>query len=278
MTMKALLGRLASLCLLFVLTACQSLLPLGGPAPELYNLESKGAFDDELPEVSWQLIVEPPHASAAINTTRVALRTSPVQFDYFSRANWIDRAPLMVQTLMIESFENTGRIVAVGREAVGLRPDFILKSDLRQFQAIERGPASYDVHVVLDAKLVQMPDRQIVAATRSESVVSARGSSMSAIVTAFDEALGEVLREVVQWTLLSGETAWAARTVRGALFSDGGPGPLPGRDAGRQVEGRPMQREPVPRIGNAARDERNDEAPPRRPPPPAVPYTGPGAS
>mgnify|MGYP003345153382 CR=1 FL=1 len=40
-----------------------------------------------------------------------------------------------MQTLIIESLENSGKIVAVGRESVGLRADYILQSDLREFQA-----------------------------------------------------------------------------------------------------------------------------------------------
>jgi cholesterol transport system auxiliary component len=59
-------------------------------------------------------------ANAGLNTTRVTLRSTATQLEYFARSNWIDRAPLMVQTLMIESFENSGRIISVGREAVGV--------------------------------------------------------------------------------------------------------------------------------------------------------------
>ena len=59
----------------------------------------------------------------------------PTRFDYYALANWTDRAPLMVQGLVVESFENSGRIVAVGREAVGLKPDFVLKIEIREFQA-----------------------------------------------------------------------------------------------------------------------------------------------
>ena len=58
-----------------------------------------------------------------------------MQIEYYARAQWSDRAPQMVQTLMIESFENSQRIIAVGRDVVGLRADFILKSELREFQA-----------------------------------------------------------------------------------------------------------------------------------------------
>ena len=59
----------------------------------------------------------------------------PTRFDHYALTNWTDRAPLMVQGLVVESFENSVRIVAAGREIVGLKPDFVLKIEIREFQA-----------------------------------------------------------------------------------------------------------------------------------------------
>ena len=69
---------------------------------------------------------------------------------------WTDNAPLMVQTLMIESFESSRAITAVGREGVGLRPDYVLKTDLREFEAIyEEGSPNPVIWVRINAKVVQ---------------------------------------------------------------------------------------------------------------------------
>ena len=35
-------------------------------------------------------------------------------------------------------------------------------------------------------------------------LVSGRGSNMNAIIDAFDEALGKVIRQAVEWTLIEG--------------------------------------------------------------------------
>ena len=53
--------------------------------------------------------------TAGLNTARIAMNDSPIELRYFERANWTDFAPKMVQTLMIESFENSKKIVGVGR-------------------------------------------------------------------------------------------------------------------------------------------------------------------
>ncbi len=77
--------------------------------------------------MDWQLLVEMRYAPASLNIARIGLMPKPTRFDYYALANWTDRAPLMVQGLVVKFFENSGRIVAVGRETGGLKPDFVLK-------------------------------------------------------------------------------------------------------------------------------------------------------
>src|SRR5262249_18369652 len=128
-------ARLAALAAAIGLAAgCTILSGLDSP-PKLYRLSPKTTFTPDLPKVTWQLLVVQPIAPAGIDTSRIALGPSPLTLDYFAGASWTDSAPQMVQTLLIQSFENTGDIVSVGRESSLLRADFILLSELRQFQA-----------------------------------------------------------------------------------------------------------------------------------------------
>lgn len=188
--------------LLVVLSACSGLIPGTGAPLKLYTLTPKNTYPPDLPEVQWQLVVEPPIAPAGINTNRIALAQSPITLDYYAGATWTDSAPALVQTLIIESFENTRKIVAVGRESVGLRPDYVLKLELREFQAdYESAKNLPTVDVRMIAKLVRMPDREIVATHMAERRVPAEANSLDAVVGAFDTALGPVLKEVVVWTL-----------------------------------------------------------------------------
>tara|TARA_R110002074_G_scaffold154434_1_gene309999 strand:+ start:1171 stop:1920 length:750 start_codon:yes stop_codon:yes gene_type:complete len=191
------------------LSACQSLIPGQGPPPRLFRLTPKSAYEGA-PTVDWQLVVEPPTAQASIDSPRIGLMLTPLRFDYYAQANWVDRAPLMVQSLIVESFDNSKAIVGVGREAIGLRPDYILKSELREFQAEVEG-GNHVVHVALNVKLVQMPERRIVASTEFEHQLPASPNDLESVILAFDEALGKVLKRVVLWTLEAGEKAEAQR-------------------------------------------------------------------
>lgn len=178
----------------------------------LYNLTPEGDFAADVPVVKWQLIIEEPVPSGGLDSSRIALRPEPTQLDYYADVRWTERAPKMIQTLIAESFENSRRIVAVGGQSVGLRSDFDLKTELRDFQAeYFTGTKTPRARVRLTAKLVSQPRREIVAARVFESIVSADATDIPSIVRAFDRAFRSVVGELVEWTLLSGEQAQRSR-------------------------------------------------------------------
>jgi cholesterol transport system auxiliary component len=183
-----------------LLGAC-AVLSAGEDPPNLYTLTPKSTFDASLPQVSWQVVVEPPTAAAYLNTTRIALAMSPTSADYYAKSAWTDRAPLMVQTLIVESFENSRRIIGVGRDSLSVRPTYVLQSELREFQAeYFRGKPPL-AHVRVVARLVRQSDRHIVASRGFERCVRARDDQVPAVVQAFDEALGGVLKALVSWAI-----------------------------------------------------------------------------
>ena len=208
---------MSAVALLGLVSACSLELPGTGAPPRMYVLTPKSTFSDTLPSVDWQLLVEVPQAQAGINTARIALRDSPIEMRYFELSNWTDLAPRMIQTLIVESFENSDRIVAVGREAIGLRADYVLKTELREFQAefAQRLPDSNEggignvapptIRVRINAKLIKMPRRSIVASKNFEYLIDAKENSMAEIIGAFDTALGKTMRRMVEWTLNIGE-------------------------------------------------------------------------
>lgn len=190
------------------LSACAVELPGAGDQARIFVLSPKSTFDEGLPEVDWQLLIDAPIAAAGLNTTRIALRQSQIELQYFANAAWTDTATKMIQRLIIESFENSNSIVSVGRQAVGLRADFILVTELREFQAEYEGVDASDppnIRLRLNAKLVQMPRRVIVSSKTYEYLIPAQGRDLTGIVKGFDQALGKVLKRLVAWAITEGE-------------------------------------------------------------------------
>lgn len=188
-----------------LLAGCSLPLP-GGPGPQLYTLSPKSTYPNNLPEVNAQLLVEEPIAASGLNTARVVLKPNSFQIDYFASVAWADRAPNLVQTLMIESFENSRKIVSVGRETTGLRADYILKSELREFQAeyYDRTTGNApDINVRISATLIKMPQRTIIDRFEGEHSMTAGGNRFIDVIQGFDDALGKVLSKVVRETLVA---------------------------------------------------------------------------
>ena len=197
---------IAVVALASALVGCGISLPGSGPAPDLYDLSPKSTFPTDLPNVQWQLVVEDPTAAKGIDNDRLAIRPGPLELKYYPNIRWTDRAPIMIQSLLIESFENSGRIVAVGRRAIGLSGDYVLKPELREFQAeTSADGASISVRVRLNLKLIRVTSGIIIASESFERVQPAKSDRPSDIVDAFDEALGGVLKRAVAWTLEQGE-------------------------------------------------------------------------
>ncbi|WP_029897230.1 ABC-type transport auxiliary lipoprotein family protein [Desulfohalovibrio reitneri] len=192
---------LAALLLLVLLATGCGGLPGSGPAPSLYVLTPKNTFPHDLPQVEGQLVISLPTAGRALQSDRIALRPIPEEIKYFKGARWISNLPYMVQTLMLESFENTGKITSVGREAITLRPDYQLLTEIREFQADRFSSGPPTANVRLNLKLIHQPEQRIIAAKTFESRTKAEHNTMKSVIQAFDRALGDTLKDSVSWTL-----------------------------------------------------------------------------
>ncbi|MEY8843309.1 ABC-type transport auxiliary lipoprotein family protein [Cribrihabitans sp. XS_ASV171] len=189
------------------LSACSGLGILSQAAEpnDIYLLTPKSTFAASLPTLRQQLVVEEPTATAAVDTDRIAIQPSPLEVQYLPESRWVDRAPRIVQALLIESFENTGKVGAVGMSAVALRPDYLIVPDLREFQAhvVDDGTedGALDVRVRLNIKVVDAFDDRIIASSSFEEITRSQSDEMPGIAYAFDEALGDAMRDAVEWTI-----------------------------------------------------------------------------
>jgi cholesterol transport system auxiliary component len=197
------LGRVLALAACPLLAGCAAALELANlEPPNLYSLTPKSTFESDLPQVAARLSIEVPTATAGLNTTRIALQPTPTTLQYYAASSWIDVLPVMVQNLLLESFDNAGRIDVLGREVVGVRADYGLLTHIREFQAEYASKnAAPTVHVRLQARLIRLPRRTSVAATSAEALVPAQATSVAAIVRSFDEAFGKASKRIVEWTI-----------------------------------------------------------------------------
>jgi len=197
------IDRSALLVLCLLLAACVDPLSLvSGTPPRLFDLTPKSTFDGNLPEASSRLTIDVPTATAGLNTARIALKPTPTQFEYYADARWVDVVPVMTQTLLLESFDNSKKIDILGRGAYGLRADYGLVINIREFQAEYKSETeSPDVRIRLQARLVTMPRRALVASTSVIGLATAESRKLDDIIDAFDLAFGRAAKDLVGWTV-----------------------------------------------------------------------------
>ena len=200
------LPRRAALAALLAAAGCVPSLPGQAPAPRTSRVTPKYTFDPDLPQAKWSLAVAEPISERTLDTNRIALVTNGINVDYVALAFWVDRAPAMVQSLIVQSFRNSGRLVQIGTNRDRVRPQFQLVSDLRAFQ-LNRGNGPDMVRVSLNAQLLRMPERDSVGRESFAAERAPAGSGIDAVVAAFDEALGRVMKELVAWTIRTGNRA-----------------------------------------------------------------------
>jgi cholesterol transport system auxiliary component len=193
--------RFVPIVIVLALAGCSGL--FGGSAPaHLYRVTPKSTYPANLPHRAVQILVDAPLAPAGLDTSRIALSRSAVSIDYFADSEWTDRAPLLVQTALVESFENSNTVNAIDRESVGLRADFILKTEIRHFEAVYDSPSGPpDVWTAINVRLVNPSNRDIVAQSSFEQRQRASANDVPSIIAAFDEALGGVVKDIVVWTV-----------------------------------------------------------------------------
>lgn len=180
----------------------------GREPPRLFQTRAPTTFEAELPTLDRSLVIESPSATPGLNTARIALRPTPTTFDYFGGAGWSEVLPVMVQGVLIDAFEHSGGIDVFGPDLVGLRADYALLTEIRDFQAeYEDARSAPRVRVRIQTRLVRLPRRASIASTSVLRVVPAAGTGIEEIVDAFDRALADAARELVAWTLTEASRA-----------------------------------------------------------------------
>lgn len=166
--------------------------------------------------VAWQLAIDEPGAAQPLDGARIVLAPGDGEFGVYRGARWGERAPVMVQGLLLRALADSGRIAGVGRGTDGLRADYRLLLELRAFH-VDRG-AGEVARVAIAARLVRWPGGVVVAARTFEAQAPVEGGGVAAVVAAFRAAGAEAVPAVAEWTLAEGEVD-AAR-ARGSQARD----------------------------------------------------------
>ncbi len=145
-----------------------------------------------------QLLVAEPTALKALDSENIVVRLSNSEVQYLANSQWSDRLPRMVQSKLVEAFQDTGRLGGVGRPGQGLAIDYQVVTDIRAFEVdTKNNVANIEISVQL------LNDRNGTVRAQDVFRASARvsGTGNANLVKALDSAFAAASREIVAWTL-----------------------------------------------------------------------------
>ena len=181
---------------------------IGGPKTEVkvYAPASSVTVDAGWPAVDWHLTVATSAANQMLDSTRIAVRPTPDRFQVYKGAAWADDAPELLQTALIEGFEDAGKLAAVGRFGGGSRGDAGLLVEVRAFETVYVDGRPEAV-IEVQARLVQFRGGGTVAARRFRHAVPGTSPEIDDMVAAFGTAMSALTTDLVAWTLTEAHQA-----------------------------------------------------------------------
>lgn len=172
-----------------------------GTAAKNDTYDLAGPVDGDGPAAkSRQILIAGPTALRSLDSEQIVIRVSPSEIQYLSRAQWGDKLPRIVQSKLVEAFENSGKLGGVGLPGQGLAIDYQVVTDIRSFEI----DASSGNQAVVEISVKLLNDRNgSVRAQKVFRAMAPAGGDNVGFVKALDRAFSIVVSEIVSWTLRS---------------------------------------------------------------------------
>lgn len=182
-----------------LLTAC-SILPEAG-SYDIYRLPPSTVAASNGPAVDWGLRVSRPSSDDLLGGARIAVLPDGHRFSVYEGVRWNLPAPVLWRDHLLDAFHNDGRVRKFSDDREILDADFELGGMLRAFQ-VEYRDGEPEVVIRLDARLVDIRSRQIMASQRFNVTEPAHNEQVPQIVEAFGRANDRLASRIIDWTVL----------------------------------------------------------------------------
>lgn len=186
---------LAALC-----AGCGSLLETDMPPSTNYVLAPAPAASTGVTRSDADLSIGRPDLAPGLDTERIAVLKGR-QLDYYRGAQWGGRTVEVLQTLLVDSFEDQQLFRSVTAEQSRVASEYVLDITVRDFQAeYASDNDAPTAHVTILGRLIRVVDRQLVTTFAASAQSKASDNRMGAVAAAFETAAHKVVLELAQKT------------------------------------------------------------------------------
>lgn len=178
-----------------LLSSC-SLLPDHDDTIDRFVLDALAKTEIQSKHNQKILVIDHPVMYAPLDSTRIAIKTTPQTIDYIADIEWAERLPILIHDSLIQSLQNAGIFAAVGRLNANLKADYLITVDVRSFekQCCE--------HTAETAYFVQLFDAQTKASLGSKlftSKINLPNKDAKEVPKSLNHAQHNITKEIIAW-------------------------------------------------------------------------------
>lgn len=181
-----------------LLSGCVSKL-LTSPPPVTYDLAGVESAPSVKRRASAQVLVPEPFALQTLASQRIVVTRGPL-VAYYPNAQYPDTLPRLVQSRVIQAFEKSKGVRAIGRPGEGLSIDYQLLTNIRTF-AFDVTPSGRFAEIEIFTQIMNDRTGKVVESKLFKASVPVAEDTAPAAVTGLNAALDQVLVEMVAWAV-----------------------------------------------------------------------------
>lgn len=142
------------------------------------------------------LLVSAPRARAGYDVRGIAYVRQPLKLDYYAHNEWADQPAGMIEPLLIDALEASGRFRAVLSAASGLSADLRLDTEITSLRHEFFAKPSQG-RVTIYAQFIDVAKGEVRGTRRFDAVIPATTEDAYGGVTAMNRSLQQVLDDIV---------------------------------------------------------------------------------
>jgi cholesterol transport system auxiliary component len=119
-----------------------------------------------------------------------------MRLDYIAGARWAESLPALLQSALVESFQDSGRLRSVQGDMGRFRATHSLVIEVRRFEADYAAGGLPVAQVEFAATLGRLSDRQVLASFTAATSESAAENRQSSVVAALNAAFGRAAADM----------------------------------------------------------------------------------
>ncbi len=147
------------------------------------------------------LKISPINALSPYNSQAIVYTETPNDLNSYVYSQWSDAPVRLLEKLFQQSIQSQRRFKAVVTDSSVSKADYLLESNLLNFNQVIKGPADSHVVVTIQFVLLDARQRKIIATTMLTETSVVRQNNAQGAVNAFNRASQKLAEQLSIWLI-----------------------------------------------------------------------------